>query len=138
MAGHSCVRPGGGAAWHRVDLRAQAKGRVERANQTLQDRLVKELRLAGINDLGAAAPLLPGFMFRYNVRFAVVPAAAEDAHLDAVIAGRTGSPGGARAPGCGRPARTRHRPCQRGRTSLLGVDMSVDPAAKSSQVPTRT
>jgi transposase len=58
----------------------QAKGRVERANQTLQDRLVKELRLAGINDLAAAAQFLPEFMIRYNARFAVVPAEGEDAH----------------------------------------------------------
>jgi hypothetical protein len=33
---------------------SQAKGRVERANRTLQDRLVKELRLAGISDMDAA------------------------------------------------------------------------------------
>ena len=39
----------------------QAKGRVERANQTLQDRLVKELRLAGISDIDAANAFLPGF-----------------------------------------------------------------------------
>ena len=32
----------------------QAKGRVERANRTLQDRLVKEMRLKGIGDMGAA------------------------------------------------------------------------------------
>ncbi len=36
----------------------QAKGRVERANQTLQDRLVKELRLAGISDIEAANAFL--------------------------------------------------------------------------------
>ena len=40
----------------------QAKGRVERANQTLQDRLVKELRLAGISDIEAANAFLPTFM----------------------------------------------------------------------------
>ena len=61
-------------------LTPQAKGRVERANQTLQDRLVKDLRLAGINDLAAAQAFLPGFMARYNAQFAVVPAKAEDAH----------------------------------------------------------
>lgn len=61
-------------------LTPQAKGRVERANQTLQDRLVKELRLARIDDLAAAARFLPGFMTRYNARFAVTPATAEDAH----------------------------------------------------------
>lgn len=58
----------------------QAKGRVERANQTLQDRLVKELRLAGISDMAAAQAFLPGFMARYNARFAVAPRDAEEAH----------------------------------------------------------
>lgn len=58
----------------------QAKGRVERANQTLQDRLVKEMRLAGISDMAAAQAFLPGFMVRYNAQFAVAPRAGEDAH----------------------------------------------------------
>ena len=58
----------------------QAKGRVERANQTLQDRLVKELRLAGICDYAAAQAFLPGFMARYNARFSVEPRNAMDAH----------------------------------------------------------
>jgi transposase len=58
----------------------QAKGRVERANQTLQDRLVKELRLANISDMASAQAFLPGFMARYNAQFAVAPRAAEDAH----------------------------------------------------------
>ena len=48
----------------------EAKGRVERAHQTLQDRLVKELRLAGISDREAANAFLPGFMARYNAKFA--------------------------------------------------------------------
>jgi transposase len=58
----------------------QAKGRVERANQTLQDRLVKELRLADIKDMASAQAFLPGFMARYNAQFAVEPRSAEDAH----------------------------------------------------------
>ncbi|MGH8161270.1 MAG: ISNCY family transposase [Gammaproteobacteria bacterium] len=58
----------------------QAKGRVERANQTLQDRLVKEMRLAGIDSLEAANAWLPGFIGEYNRRFAVAPTRAEDAH----------------------------------------------------------
>ena len=37
---------------------SQAKGRVERMNRTLQDRLVKELRLAGINDMEAGNAFL--------------------------------------------------------------------------------
>lgn len=41
---------------------SQAKGRVERANRRLQDRLVKELRLAGISDSAAANAFVPGFI----------------------------------------------------------------------------
>jgi transposase len=58
----------------------QAKGRVERANKTLQDRLIKEMRLAGIDDMAAAQAFLPGFMTRHNRRFAVAPRDPEDAH----------------------------------------------------------
>lgn len=43
---------------------SQAKGRVERANRTLQDRLVKELRLASISDMEAGNAFLPGFIKR--------------------------------------------------------------------------
>ena len=39
----------------------QAKGRVERANQTLQDRLVKELRLRGISTMEAPMPTCQSF-----------------------------------------------------------------------------
>ncbi|WP_369599988.1 ISNCY family transposase [Hahella sp. SMD15-11] len=58
----------------------QAKGRVERANQTLQDRLVKELRLAGISDIETANAWLPGFMRDFNARFAKPAQNATDAH----------------------------------------------------------
>jgi transposase len=58
----------------------QAKGRVERANQTLQDRLTKELRLRGISSLAAANAYLPEFIAAYNERFAVAPRSAESAH----------------------------------------------------------
>src|SRR4051812_47587398 len=46
----------------------QAKGRVERAFGTLQDRLVKELRLAGISTVEAANAWLLGFIEDYNKR----------------------------------------------------------------------
>lgn len=59
---------------------SQAKGRVERANRTLQDRLVKELRLAGISDMAAGNRFLDGFTERYNARFATSPARADDLH----------------------------------------------------------
>jgi Helix-turn-helix domain len=58
----------------------QAKGRVERANQTLQDRLVKELRLRGISDMEAANGFLEAFCEDYNRRFAVTPRSTHDAH----------------------------------------------------------
>ena len=58
----------------------QAKGRVERSNRTLQDRLVKELRLFGINDISAANAFLGDFLVRYNARFSVPPKSNLDAH----------------------------------------------------------
>jgi transposase len=58
----------------------QAKGRVERANQTLQDRLTKELRLRGICSLEQANAYLPEFIAAYNARFAVAPRSTESAH----------------------------------------------------------
>ena len=58
----------------------QAKGRVERANETLQDRLVKELRLRGISDPLAGNAFLPAFRADFNRRFAVSPRSSHDAH----------------------------------------------------------
>ena len=58
----------------------QAKGRVERANQTLQDRLVKELRLRNIADIAAANAFLPVFAAAYNRKFAVAAQSTVDAH----------------------------------------------------------
>src|SRR5712692_8542786 len=65
---------------------SQAKGRVERAHHTLQDRLVKELRLAGISTIEAANAFLPAFVQTYNARFAKPPARDRDLHRP--IAGR--------------------------------------------------
>jgi hypothetical protein len=59
---------------------SQAKGRVERVNRTLQDRLVKELRIEGISTLEAANAYLPAFVARFNERFAIAPARSEDLH----------------------------------------------------------
>ena len=59
---------------------SQAKGRVERANRTLQDRLVKELRLAGISDMHAGNAFLPAFMARYNACFAKAPRRPANLH----------------------------------------------------------
>ncbi|CAN7159582.1 ISNCY family transposase [Phyllobacterium sp. LjRoot231] len=59
---------------------SQAKGRVERVNRTLQDRLVKELRLAGIGDMTAGNAFLHGFTERFNARFAVSPIKPNNLH----------------------------------------------------------
>lgn len=50
----------------------QAKGRIERLWRTLQDRLLKELRLHDVRTVEAAAAYLPGFLVRFNRRFAIV------------------------------------------------------------------
>ena len=60
-------------------LTPEAKGRVERLWRTLQDRLVHELRLAGIETEEAANAFLPQFIPRFNARFAVAPADANPA-----------------------------------------------------------
>ena len=58
----------------------EAKGRIERMNQTFQDRLVKELRLRGISTTEAANDFLPEFIEDVNRRFAVVPQSPNNAH----------------------------------------------------------
>jgi hypothetical protein len=52
----------------------QAKGRVERADQTLQDRLIKEMRLQDISSEAAANAWLPQYIRAFNRHFAVCPA----------------------------------------------------------------
>lgn len=59
---------------------SQAKGRVERANRTLQDRLVKELRLAGISDMDAGNGFLVDYMEQYNIKFAKIPRRPDNLH----------------------------------------------------------
>jgi hypothetical protein len=74
----------------------QAKGRVERAFGTLQDRLVKELRLANIARVEAANAWLPAFVADYNQRFGRAPLSPKDLHrplsaqdnLDEILAWR--------------------------------------------------
>lgn len=58
----------------------QAKGRVERANGVLQDRLIKEMRLRGICTIEAANKFLPEFIEEYNEKFGKEPRVPEDAH----------------------------------------------------------
>ena len=58
----------------------QAKGRVERVNETLQDRLVREMRLRGLNNMQQGNAYLPEFILDFNARFAVQPRSSLDAH----------------------------------------------------------
>jgi hypothetical protein len=58
----------------------EAKGRVERSNKTLQDRLIKEMRLLGISTIEDANKWLPSFIEDYNKRFAKPPLNPTDAH----------------------------------------------------------
>jgi transposase len=58
----------------------QAKGRVERVIETLQDRLVKELRLRNISSMEDANAFLPEYTADFNRRFAVQPRSSHDAH----------------------------------------------------------
>lgn len=53
---------------------SQATGRVERANRTFQDRLVTELRIAGISNMDDDDACLAGFIKRYSTKFAKAPA----------------------------------------------------------------
>lgn len=59
----------------------QAKGRVERLFETLQDRLVKELRLRGVNDIGSANEFLKNeYIAKHNGMFSVAPKNEIDLH----------------------------------------------------------
>ena len=58
----------------------QAKGRVERANRTLQDRLVKEFKLNGITTIEEANAFAPIFLENYNKKFSKKPMRNLDAH----------------------------------------------------------
>lgn len=63
----------------------QAKGRVERMNGTLQDRLVKAMRIKRISDMDAAnAFLRKTFLPALNAKFAIEPAEPIDAHLPVI------------------------------------------------------
>ena len=63
----------------------QAKGRVERCNQTLQDRLIKEMRLAGISSIDQANNYLrtSNYIAKHNAAFQVPAAQEGDAHASA-------------------------------------------------------
>lgn len=58
----------------------QAKGRVERANQTLQDRFIKEMRLRNISSIAEAEAFIPKYIEMWNKKFAKPSKDATDAH----------------------------------------------------------
>lgn len=60
----------------------QAKGRVERKNGVFQDRLIKEMRLRGINTMEEGNSFLPEFLEIINEKFGKEAASAEDAHRE--------------------------------------------------------
>lgn len=59
----------------------QAKGRVERLWRTHQDRLVAEMRLAGVQTIEQANAFLPDYFARYRARFGVAPRSSESAYV---------------------------------------------------------
>lgn len=61
----------------------QAKGRVERLFKTLQDRLVREMRLLGISSVAAANAFLKIYLPKHNRRFSRPAASAADLHRPA-------------------------------------------------------
>jgi hypothetical protein len=64
----------------------QAKGRIERLFRTLQDRLVKEMRLAGIHTVEQANEFLKRWLPVYNRKFRVTAASEADLHRPALPA----------------------------------------------------
>ena len=60
----------------------QAKGCVERANKTLQDRLVKELRLRNISIIEAANNYLDQFVKEHDDRFSKAPLSDQNIHRE--------------------------------------------------------
>jgi len=58
----------------------QAKGRIERANGVLQDRMIKAMRLEGISDMEAANAYAEDYMATHNAKFARVPANRKELH----------------------------------------------------------
>ena len=59
---------------------AQAKGRIERLFETLQDRLVKEMQLKGITTMEEANEYLPEYIQKHNERFSVTAKKEKDFH----------------------------------------------------------
>ena len=79
--GRACAQLGIGLIHART---APAKGRVERSFRTLQNRLVKEMRVLEIDGMEAANVYLPEFVAQYNAKFGKAPAHDGDAHRPAL------------------------------------------------------
>lgn len=60
----------------------QAKGRIERLWKTLQDRLIREMTLAGVSSIEEANAFLPEFIVRFNRRFGREPGDPESAWVE--------------------------------------------------------
>src|SRR3989339_778966 len=72
----------------------QAKGRVERLFETLQDRLIKELRLAGISTINEANIFLEKvFIPKFNAKFSVEPRNKTNLHQKLTVKEVNGLPG---------------------------------------------
>ena len=75
-------------AMNQVDIKPitahspEAKGRVERMFATLQDRLLKELRLAGVKTISEANEFLQEYIPKFNAKFGVIPAKNKDIHKE--------------------------------------------------------
>ena len=63
----------------------QAKGRIERLFNTFQDRVVKEMRLQGVNTIGGANRFLASYLPVYNRRFSVTPKKNENLHRTVTV-----------------------------------------------------
>jgi hypothetical protein len=59
----------------------EAKGRVERAFNTLQDRLIREMRLNNISTIEEGNAYFPIYLAKYNPKYSVAPASSHNAHL---------------------------------------------------------
>ena len=60
----------------------QAKGRVERLFRTLQDRMIKEMRLMGISTIEEANKFLEGYLPIYNEKFSIMPKEEDNLHRE--------------------------------------------------------
>jgi hypothetical protein len=58
----------------------QAKGRIERLFNTFQDRVIKEMRLAGVSNIEEANKFLESYLPKYNKRFSVLARSKADLH----------------------------------------------------------